>query len=84
MKALLFVVASVGIVTSNVVWSQDVKPAVDMSALRSACSDDVHKFCQNVRPGGGRIKECMAAHKDELSPTCHDALLKAKEAAPPK
>jgi hypothetical protein len=55
-----------------------------MSALRSACSDDVHKFCQNVRPGGGRIKECMAAHKDELSPTCHDALLKAKEAAPPK
>jgi hypothetical protein len=66
------------------VWSQDAKPAVDMSALRSACKDDVRKLCPDVKPGGGRIKECMAAHKDELSPTCHDALLQAKDNARPK
>jgi hypothetical protein len=84
MKTLLFLVASVGIATSNVVWSQDAKPAVDMSALQRACGDDVRKLCPNVKPGGGRIKDCMVAHKDELSPTCHDALLKAKENAPPR
>jgi hypothetical protein len=84
MKTLLFLVAGVGIATSNVVWSQDAKPAVDMSALRSACGDDVRKLCPNVEPGGGRIKECVLAHKDELSPTCHDALLETKENAPPK
>jgi hypothetical protein len=54
MKTLLFLVAGVGIATSNVVWSQDAKPAVDMSALRSACGDDVRKLCPNVEPGGGR------------------------------
>ncbi len=84
MKTLLFLVATAGIATSNVVWSQDTKPAVDMSALRSACKDDVRKLCPDVKPGGGRIKDCMAAHKDQLSPACHDALLGAKEAAPPK
>jgi len=83
-KTLLFLAASAGIATCNVVWSQDAKPSVDMSALRSACKEDVRKFCPGVKPGGGRIKECMVAHKDELSSTCHDALLEAKENAPPK
>ncbi len=84
MKTLLFVVAGLSLLTSNLAASQEAKPAVNMSALRSACSDDVQKLCPNVKPGGGRIKDCMVAHKDELSPTCRDALLKAKESAPPK
>ena len=48
--------------------------------VRAACRDDVQRLCQGVRPGGGRIRDCMVAHKDELSAPCREALLKAQAA----
>jgi cysteine rich repeat protein len=48
--------------------------------LRAACKADGHKFCSSVQPGGGRIIECLNAHKSELSAACQDAL-KAEKAA---
>jgi len=47
--------------------------------VRHACHADFEKFCPGVRPGGGRVKECMAPHKDELSAACREALFKAAE-----
>lgn len=47
-------------------------------SLRSACRDDFQKLCPGVRPGGGRIKPCMAQHKDQLSQRCRDAVQKAR------
>jgi len=52
--------------------------------VRQACQADLQKFCANVQPGGGRIKECIAQHKDELSQGCRDALAAAhQQHAPP-
>ena len=42
------------------------------------CQADGEKFCSWVIPGGGRIAECLKAHKDQIKPNCLDALLKAK------
>jgi hypothetical protein len=49
--------------------------------LVANCKADAGKFCSSVIPGGGRIAECLKAHKDEISANCVDALLKAKAEA---
>ena len=45
--------------------------------LRHACRADFQKFCADVRPGAGRVAECLLAHKDKLSAGCRDTLAKA-------
>jgi hypothetical protein len=42
-----------------------------------ACKPDLARFCSQVPPGGGRIKECMKAHLPELSEPCKEALFQA-------
>lgn len=41
------------------------------------CIADIEKFCKDVKPGGGRIADCLKAHEAELSADC-----KTKEAEP--
>jgi hypothetical protein len=48
-----------------------------LAALRAACGDDAQKFCAGVQPGGGRIIECLKAHKNELSDRCRQAAAQA-------
>jgi len=40
------------------------------AAERAACHGDVKTFCAGVMPGGGRILDCLAKHKDKISPAC--------------
>ena len=42
------------------------------------CRDDAKKFCSNVRPGGGRIYNCLTSHDAELAPACREQLAAAK------
>ena len=39
-----------------------------------ACHDDALKFCKDVRPGEGRILQCLKGHQNELSPECKEKL----------
>jgi hypothetical protein len=41
---------------------------------REACQADFRKFCAEVAPGGGRIKQCLAAHRAQLSEACRATL----------
>jgi hypothetical protein len=34
------------------------------------CADDIEKYCKEIKPGGGRIINCLKAHETELSPSC--------------
>jgi Cysteine rich repeat len=34
------------------------------------CADDIEKFCKGIKPGGGRILNCLKAHETELSVSC--------------
>ena len=38
--------------------------------MREDCRADVEKFCKDVKPGAGRIINCLKAHETELSPAC--------------
>jgi Cysteine rich repeat len=34
------------------------------------CADDIEKYCKGVKPGGGRILNCLKAHEAELTVSC--------------
>lgn len=38
--------------------------------VKQECSADAKKFCQGIRPGGGRILACLKSHQSELAPAC--------------
>ncbi len=44
------------------------------AAERAACQGDRTKFCGSVTPGGGRIRQCLAEHQDQLSDACKKVL----------
>src|SRR5690242_11857829 len=38
--------------------------------VREECKADVAKFCQGVKPGGGRIVSCLKGRQADLQPAC--------------
>lgn len=48
-------------------------------ALREACKADYDRFCSKVRPGGGRILQCLQDHVGDLTPACRAALPAARD-----
>jgi hypothetical protein len=47
-----------------------------MHRMREACGEDIKKLCQNVKPGEGRIVQCLEQHQSEVSQTCNELLTK--------
>lgn len=50
----------------------------DFAKVREACHEDIVRLCKDVQPGDGRIRECLRAHKDELSDGCKTAIREAR------
>lgn len=44
--------------------------AAQTAADREACQSDFETYCPGVKPGGGRVVECLSKHLDQLSPQC--------------
>ena len=34
------------------------------------CADDIEKYCKEIKPGGGRLLNCLKSHETELSESC--------------
>src|SRR5262249_25614951 len=43
------------------------------------CRPDLEKFCKGVKPGGGRLVECLKQHESELSGGCRAKLEEGKK-----
>lgn len=41
-----------------------------------ACRADAQKYCQGVAPGGGKIRDCLVGHMDDLTPACQSLVNK--------
>ena len=39
---------------------------------KNPCSDDIGKFCKDVKPGHGAILDCLEKNEAELTPPCRD------------
>lgn len=42
------------------------------------CKADVHRLCAGIRPGGGRLAQCLKAHGNEVSIGCAKELKQMK------
>jgi hypothetical protein len=45
-----------------------------LQRMRQACDQDVKKLCPDIRPGGGRILQCLRGQESNLSPACRQVL----------
>lgn len=72
--------------TSSLAFAQSTPPPAppgeggegEFAKVREACHDDVERLCKDVKPGGGRIRECLRAHSRELSAGCQAAIREAR------
>lgn len=77
MHRWLITLTCLGTLCACTARAQPPSSSGEAAAVRQACREDFRKLCPGVRPGGGRIRDCMVAHRDELSPSCRDAVTKA-------
>lgn len=52
--------------------------AVDEDAM-TYCKEDIARLCSGVPMGGGRILQCLKAHKEQMSVGCAQAMQKMKK-----
>jgi len=81
-KALLALACGLLVVDAGQALAQQPtdKPAAGKRAAGKdrVCADDAKKFCSSVRPGGGRMYQCLTKHDAELAPACRERLAAAK------
>jgi hypothetical protein len=40
------------------------------AGFRTQCGQELQRFCNGVQPGEGRLIQCLASHRSQLSPAC--------------
>ena len=53
--------------------------AAASEALGKPCAEDIAKLCPGVKPGGGRIAQCLQGKADQVSAACKARIEQAKE-----
>ena len=46
----------------------------NLMRMKKACEPEAKRFCPDVKPGGGRILQCLHQHESDLSPGCQEAI----------
>lgn len=60
--------------TPKAAGSRDPPAAVAASDWRSACADDMQRFCPDSGVGARALRQCFAAHRDQISQSCKEAV----------
>ncbi len=67
MKRVTLAIMAAGLLCAGLI------PGTDASAAdRNACSADIAKFCQGIKPGALPLMECLEKHENELSSACKE------------
>jgi hypothetical protein len=69
---VVLVLAVVFCFVSSLSYAQEVNRG-------GACKADYEKFCKDVKPGQGRIEQCMKQHEGEFSTACKEHINVEKE-----
>ena len=67
MKTFVLMAAALALMSSSAVFAQTAQE-------RAACQGDFKKLCPGVMPGGGRVLDCLAKHKEKVSEACQKVL----------
>jgi Cysteine rich repeat len=51
--------------------------ALAASGVAKVCAADIKAQCADVKPGGGKLKDCVKAHFSDLSADCQVAIVRA-------
>ena len=80
MKNLLVAlgVAAAGVLAWPVAMAADAASAPGGGPAMRACKADAEKLCAGVRPGEGRIVQCLKEHRKDLSPECKKEVAEAR------
>ena len=65
MKRITLAIMAAGLLCTGII-SGTAASAAD----RSACSEDIAKFCQNIEPGIIALMDCLEKHESELTSAC--------------
>ena len=73
-RGRLCALALVGICAIPSGFAQEQRPLAAQGPIRQACSVEIQNYCADVTPGDGRLRSCLASHRDQLTQACRDAL----------
>lgn len=86
MKSVRALVLTVTMTLPAIALAQGTPPAPpandkggELAKVREACRADVERLCKDIKPGGGRVHECLRTHHDELSDGCKGAIKEARQ-----
>lgn len=55
--------------------SQQLEAAIaKLNHVAESCADDLDKYCSDIKPGEGRIANCMRKNQGKVSPVCQQAI----------
>lgn len=74
MKSMITIVA---IAFPALIGLSAAQAAEDVRA--DACRAEVQKYCKDVKPGGGRMLQCLKAHDGDLSPSCRERMAEGRK-----
>nr|SVE75746.1 EOG090X05VD [Daphnia hispanica] len=47
--------------------------------VRKPCASDERRFCAQIKPGQGRVLECLKSHRKQLDDICHAAIFQVEK-----
>ena len=77
-RKMLIRFLSAGLIASCLIVAPAKTQAQGLEDLRTYCVSDIKRLCKGVKPGGGRLLQCLKANKKGMTVGCAQALQKLK------